>query len=293
MAQSRALFIEQGTNEVYEAIREEINDRCGEARAFVGRLWGRVGQFLDSDFPSKLCRQFHQHFWELYIATTLYDSGLRLEKRGRVKGPDILLQNANQRTWVEAIAVAPGDGADAVTEATPGEVRDVPDDQIKLRLTNALGEKFRKYQHYVSKSVVSNSDPFIITVNAAMVPSAHKERELPRIVRTLFLIGHEVLRIDKETMGLVGSTYEYQGQVLKRSGTGIPTTAFQDPRYEGISAVIYSCSDVFNHPDVLGSDFVTVYNPLARNPLPRNFFQRGSVFWVDWHLRNHRWSTLD
>jgi len=293
MAQSRALFTEKGTDEVYESIRKKINGRCREARVFVDELWCRVGQFLDPDFSSKLRLQFHQHFWELYLAAALQDSGLRLEKQGHVKGPDILLQDANQRTWVEAIAVEPGNGADAVTEATPGEVHDVPDDQIKLRLTNALDEKFRKYQHYINKSFVSDSDPFIIAVNAARVPSARKERELPRIVRTLFPIGYEVLHIDKETLKLAGSNYQYQSQVLKRSGTGIPTTAFQDSRYKGISAVIYSCSDVFNYPDILGSDCVTVHNPLARNPLSRNLFQRGSVFWVDWHLRNHRWSVLN
>lgn len=288
----RTLFIEQGTDKVYEAIREEINDRCREARDFVEELWPRVGHFLDPGFSSKLGQQFHQHFWELYLAATLHDSDLRLEKQGSAKGPDILLQAANQRTWVEAIAVEPGNGADAVTEATPGDVRDVPDDQIKLRLTNALDEKFRKYQDYIRKSIVSDSDRFIIAVNAARVPSARKERELPRIVRTLFPIGHEILHIENETGRLVRSTYEYQGKVLKQSGTGISTTAFQDPRYEGISAIIYSCSDVFNRPDILGSDCVTVHNPLARNPLSRNFFQRGSVFWVDSCLRNHRWSRI-
>ena len=253
------LFTEEGTDEVYKDIRGGINDLCGKARAFVDELWRRVGQFLDPDFPSKLGRQFHKHFWELYIATALYDSGLRLETQGRAEGPDILLQNTNQRIWVEAIAVEPGDGADAVAEATLGEAREIPDDQIKLRLTHALDEKFKKYQCYVSKSTVNDSDPFIIAVNAAMVPSARKERDLPRIVRTLFPIGNEVLHIDKEIMRLVRSTYEYHGQVLKRSGTEILTTAFQDCRYEGISAVIYSCSDVFNYPDILGGDCVTVY----------------------------------
>jgi hypothetical protein len=114
MAQSLDLFIEEGTDEVYEGIRRKTNDQCSEAQAFVNELWRKAGQFLDPDFPLKLARQFHQHFWELYLATAFHDSGLRLEQQGCVEGPDILQQDSNQRTWIEAIAIEPGHGTDGL-----------------------------------------------------------------------------------------------------------------------------------------------------------------------------------
>ena len=48
------LFAKTGSDEIYNAIREEINPRCKRAKVFIESLWRKVNPFLDSDFSSKL-----------------------------------------------------------------------------------------------------------------------------------------------------------------------------------------------------------------------------------------------
>ncbi|HZF12201.1 MAG TPA: hypothetical protein VFE33_25725 [Thermoanaerobaculia bacterium] len=288
------MFEVAGTDEVYESVRMEINSQCREAKSFLQSLWTRAEAYLDSDLSLKITRDFHQRFWELYLASALLDAGLPLlpRKSERVMaGPDICISiGPERRIWVEAVAVSPGTGPDAVQEATPGVAQDVPDDPIKLRLLNAFDEKYRKHSAYLKKGVVCPSDPYVIAINAAMVPSAMLEREVPRIVRSLLPFGHSVIHLDRESLKAVGSGHRYQGTVTKLSGAEIPTDAFLNSTFGSVSAVLYSWVDAFNHPDELGADLLLLHNPLALNSLDLGFLRRGHEFWVEWSLRGKTWN---
>lgn len=275
------LFVKTGTDEIYNAIRKEINHRCKEAKAFIENLWEKVNPFLDSDFSSKLPLELHQRFWELYMAASVLESDLHLVPRdsSRNTGPDICIKaEHNKRIWIEAVTASAGIGADAVQETESGTAHDVPDDQIKLRLLNSFDEKHRKYIQYLRNNSVALGEAYIIALNAALIPSAHLEREIPRIVRALLPFGHQTLHFDSNSLKIVDSTYEYKEAVKKLSGTEIPTTSFLNPDYSGISAVIYSSNvDVFNYPSTLGSSLLLFHNPLAANPLPLGFLRRGGI----------------
>jgi type I restriction enzyme S subunit len=295
MNQNKKIFTQESGDNLYMDIRSGTDELCCDAviscknaKEFVIKLWQDSGIFLDPKFPSKLAEQFHQHFWELYLAATLHDvsgdAGIVLVEQNKEEGPDILLRKNNQGIWVEAIAVTAGKGKDAV----PDQAGPVPDEQIRLRLTSAFKEKFEKYQKYITNGIVSDNDQFIIAINAAIVPSARLERELPFIVRCLLPFGHELLEINQQTLKEVNRTHAYQGEINKKSGTKIPVTIFQQEKYGGISAVIYSCSDVSYNNVILGDDIVVVHNPLARNPLPHDFIKRGSEFFVNCQLQLER-----
>ncbi len=71
---------------------------------------------------------------------------------------------------VEAIAVTPGVGVDAVEEPEPGKARSVPHDAIKLRLTSGLAEKRWKFENYCLDGLVRSGDPRVVAINAALVP---------------------------------------------------------------------------------------------------------------------------
>ncbi|MBE9099698.1 hypothetical protein [Vacuolonema iberomarrocanum] len=176
---------------------------------------------------------------------------------------------------MEAVTASSGQGNDAVQEAEPGVARDVPDDQIKLRLLNAFAEKSKKYNKYIEKDWVSTKEPYIIAINAAQIPSASAEHKIPRIVRALLPFGHEVLHLDTETLELVDTSYKYQGVVNKASGTEIETTSFLNTKYSGISAIIYSCADVFNHPVAISKSLLLFHNPSASNPIPLGLLGKG------------------
>jgi len=292
MPETLDIFQTDGVDEVYCAIKDEINPRCQEAKVFVSQLWQAVHNYLDPDLPVKLPNQFHQHFWEIYLAASLLEIGLNLEHSNSSDGPDICIKSCSDSSvWVEAVTALAGEGVDAVQKAEFGVVRDVPDDQIKLRLLNAFDKKSKKYDVYKQKNWVDSKDPYIIAINAALVPSASLEREIPRIVRSLLPFGHSVLHLDKETLNVVDTSYEYQGKIVKASGKGPETTSFLNPQFSGISAVIYSCADAFNYPTEISKSLLLLHNPLAVNPVPLGFLKKGYEYWIeDQYLRNKNWN---
>jgi hypothetical protein len=282
-----SIFDATGKDEVYCAIKNEINSHYQEAKIFVEKLWEKAHEYLDSDILEELPVQFHQRFWEIYLAASLLEAGLDLQPSISRDGPDICINGGDgSKVWVEAVTTSSGQGSDAVQEADPNTVETVPDDPIKLRLLNAFSAKSEKYCVYRTKNWVSSEEPYIIAINAAQVPSATLERDIPRIVKSLLSIGFPVLHLNGKTLEVSGSSYEYQGEVVKVSGTKLETNFFLNSKYSGISAVIYSCTDVLNHPAEIGGELLLIHNPLARNPLPLGFLKKGREYWVDLHCKN-------
>jgi hypothetical protein len=256
-------------DEIYRILANSDWQPARSAREFIENTWPRVAPFLDDDFPQKAAREFNAHFWEMYLAVALLDAECDLvtrEERGsNEEGPDFLLRTG---VAIEAVAKKPGTGDDAVQQLIDGTAQSVPDDRIKLRILNAIDDKRRKLARYVEKGTHSAATPFVVAVNAASVPSARLEHDLPRIVRALFPFGHLQVRINPQSMEITSSSYQRQDGVAKASGTLIRTDTFLAPDGPvGISAVLSSCTDSVNRPNVAGGDFVVVDNPHARAPI--------------------------
>jgi len=289
------IFEADGTDEFFNALKNEGRPWCIEAKVFTQNLLEKTHIYLDSDLINELRTQFHQRFWEMYLVAALLEAEKELEK-GRSEGPDICIKFPDlPRIWVEAIAPIAGIGGDAVQEAPPKVVRSVPDEQIKLRLLHAFDEKFKKFREYKKKNLVCDAEPCIIAINAAQVPSARLDNDdVPRIVGSLLPFGNPVITLHRDTLEIIDSSYAYQEHVVKKSGTQIPTTSFLNPEYADISAVIYSNADVLNFPEELSCGLLLFHNPLARNPLPLGFLKRGYEYWVDDddELKNKNWNTV-
>lgn len=259
-----------GRDEEYRTLATSDWPPAADARAFVQDIWPRVAPYLDSEFASKAARNFHPHFWELYLVASLQAAGLQLipraQRKGSDEGPDVLLTTGGA---IEAVIAMPGVGPDAVTEGALGIARSVPDPEIRLRLLNAIDEKRRKLQRYHESKVHPPDAPFVVAVNAARVPSARLELPLPRIVRALFGIGHLEVRVALESLEILGASHGRE-EAIKKRGTGadVRTDGFLSPGpLTGVSAVLYSCTDSVNRPTCLGGDFVVVHNPHATVPL--------------------------
>jgi len=292
MKKSHSIFQVTGKDKTYCDIKNEINPRCKEAKIFVESLWKEANSYLDPDLVDKIKNDFHSHFWELYLAKSLLDIGLNLKPSNSSDGPDICIKDSNDlHIWVEAVTALSGNGIDAVKRSEVGVVRDVPDDQIKLRLINALNEKKKKYDGYRNKNWINVKDRYIVAINAALVPSARLETEIPRIIRALLPFGHQVLSFNKETANIVDISYNSQETVVKASGKGVETTSFLNPQFSGISAVIYSCADVLNYPTEISKSLLIFHNPLAENPLPLGFLKNGYEYWVeDQYPKSKNWN---
>jgi hypothetical protein len=265
----------------YRVLQSADNPRTLDARTFVETLWRKTEPYLDAHVRSRAARQFHQAFWEIYLCAALLDLRLPVTprdfRRRRDQGPDLQLGDVD--AWCEAIAVTAGDGPDAVEEAVSGQIRAVPHDAIKLRLTAALNEKKRKFEGYATSGFVSDAEPCIVAINAALVPSSTVELDVPRIVASVFGFGWPTVVLDEATGTIRPSSYTHQPEVAKANDARVSSAIFLTQECSAVSAVLCSCADHLNRPATLGADFILVHNPNATTPLRRSFIPRGREYW--------------
>ena len=202
----------------FQAIAGPPSPKAQKARALVNKLWKRTKDYLDSDLSYKARDDFLPRFWEMYLTAVLLDQGhpvVRRDKRRSrpEKSPDVQIGHVD--AWFEAIAETSGMGPDRVPDYEFGRAGRVPDEAVKLRLTNAIQTKFEKYDKYLSKGIVNKLEPFVIAINMARVPFIFQEKTVPRIVSVLFGIGDEVVHIDRGTRQIVGYSFDRQDCITK------------------------------------------------------------------------------
>jgi hypothetical protein len=275
----------------YAILRSDDLPIIASARSFVESMWQECGAFLDPDLPTRAARGFLPVFWELYVAYTLHSRGIELVPRARRsparQGPDLLASSG--RIWIEATLPTSGKGVDAVPDP-PGEgfAWRIPDDQMKLRLRNAIEEKHNRFKEYEARGWVHPADPAVIAIGGAGLTLRHGELTIPRIVRSVLPIGHEQVHLSTESFEVTGHSFEYRATVAKVSGEPIRTDVFLDPAYSRISAILYSGADEINRPPMPGADFTIVRNPLASAPLPPGWLPFVWEYWVEGDLLHRR-----
>ena len=192
--------------------------KAQEARALVNKLWQRTKDYLDSNLWYKARDDFLPRFWEMYLTAVLLDQGHPVVPRDKRRtrpeeSPDVQIGHVD--AWFEATAKTSGMGLDAVPDYELGRAGRVPDEAVKLRLTAAIDDKFRKYNDYISKGIVKPSEPFVIAINMARVRFIFQEKTVPRILSVLFGIGDEVVHIDRGTRQIVGYSFDRQDCITK------------------------------------------------------------------------------
>lgn len=253
-------------------------------REWLETLWEKYEPYADKNFIDEFKKQFTQRAWELHLGSTLLNRGYILESK-TPSGPDFKISHKDINIWIEAIAVKKGYGKDKVPDLeAEGEivVIDVPEKEMMMRLTSALKEKYRKYLQYLENGQIKETDPFVIAIDRSDLK--HLDAQIPLILKCLFAIGYQVLFIKngKPKPKIEGSTWSSRDKINKANGSEIPLLFFRDATYKGISAVIYCVYDILNSPkdpSHMGNNFVLVYNPFAKNPLPDNFFEFGET-WI-------------
>ncbi|MBW4451354.1 MAG: hypothetical protein KME55_01055 [Nostoc indistinguendum CM1-VF10] len=261
----------------YNVIRDE--PIFSQDKAFIEEMWSEYKPYADRHFLLESRKNFKQRIWEMYLTCSLIAKGFSITSDD--KGPDIRILKEGVAIWIEAVAPKAGKKNDAVTKLQDRTTRRVPDDPIKLRYRSAIEEKYnKKYKKYLLDKIIQPNDCYIIAINGSAIPSARREIEIPKIIRSVLPFGNETLRINEEYK-VVDRYYQYQDQVSKVSGSSVSTDIFLNNQYDGISAVLYSCVDVLNRPQEFGDDFVLLHNPLAKNKLERGFIKLGREYWVE------------
>ncbi len=256
------------------------------AKAWMEGMWAQYEPYADAHFLKEFKRHFTQRSWELYLGATLLNRGFKLGAHKNA-GADFDVQNekGERITWIEAIAVRPGDGADRVPDLTYEVVTSVPVDEMLLRVAAALDTKHKKYLSDVKSGFVASNEPYVIALDRSEL--GHVEIPPSLILKALFGIGHLTLSFPVPVPGEAPRSEEpkrFWGalpNVSKKSGNAVSMQFFENPEHTGISAVIYSVPHVISSPRVpeeMGEHFYVVHNPQAANPLPSEALPFGEEY---------------
>ena len=270
-------------------------------------MWAKCWPYVDPRLPANAINDFFPAFWELDLANSMLENGVALVEKTVSKGPDLVCRST-PNVYVEAIVTTPGDPThpDSVPSIFNEVTWDVPHDQFILRLRNAIEVKTEKRNEYLKKGILGETDPYVIAINSAPIDSSRLEMSLPDILRAVLPFGDEYVTIDVPSGNSVGGGFHHRPEILKtkrlpddptrtspdhppESATRLPpekspvsTTVFQDPKYDGVSAVLFSCCDEVNRPNVPGAELTLIRNPRAtKSPIPENFFCFGREYVVN------------
>ena len=95
---------------LWQAIKEAVTPQHASLRDKLQALWETYKQYADKNFREEFARRTHQRFWEMYLASRLLNQGKTLMPKDdrALSGPDILIEGAGHRIWIEAVAPTSG-----------------------------------------------------------------------------------------------------------------------------------------------------------------------------------------
>jgi type I restriction enzyme S subunit len=253
-------------------------------REYVERICRRYIDLglADPNFEQNLCCGSDARYWqrlsEALIAHELLEVGLNL--RQSRDGPDLLIERAGRKIWVEVICPEPIGVPFEWLETQPSNlVVSFPHESILLRWTAAIKEKAEKllgnpaenYAGYIAKGIVASDDQYVIAVNGrrlrGVFPALMGISQFPFAVEAVFAVGPYQINIDRETLQSTSAGHQHRPIVLKPSGSPVPAYTFLDPAFRPISAIwatdIDECSILGN-----SKPMAVVHNPDSSNALP-------------------------
>jgi len=256
--------------------------RNTEWRAFCELLWKRYEPYADRHFLDEIRIQFHQRFWEMYLAVTFLERDYELH-RHKDGGPEFGIDIGDRRYWLDAIAPNPGEGPDAVPQLEYDRpvASTVPQEQIILRLMSALAAKRAKWKKDLDGSLVSERDGFIVAINDRAIRWAWLGAEMPYIVKGLYGFGNLAVSLDRRTLEVVDTKHLHRPTIAKASGSGVSSQPFAARECPEVSAILYSNVDAANFPGVLGADFMMLHNLEPNVPLSFGALRFYREYWID------------
>ena len=160
----------QDSDPTWQKLKTSDHLKVCKIRQMLECLWHTYQPYADSNFRQEFAKHPHQRSWEMLLCCRLLDSEKKIiAKKDRLsQGPDILVEEADQKIWIEA--VTPTAGQPGKPDTVPGlqadgEVHAVPDDSLLLRFVQAMEEKKGKFRSYLDDRIVDPNDLCIIAVN--------------------------------------------------------------------------------------------------------------------------------
>ena len=154
-------------DETYRIIRDE--ERLKDYKSYLESLWQTYCLYSDKDFPIELAHDFDARFWEMYLTCTLISKSFPVvPKKGISESPDIVIDDSTRRIFIEAVTCDEGapTNPDRVPERPVYNINTIrtakastfPENEILLRYTGKILDKYKGYITYLEKGIVSASD---------------------------------------------------------------------------------------------------------------------------------------
>jgi hypothetical protein len=268
----------------YCNLRRAASPEAATGHVFSQQLWEQYHPYADDHFLIEVRRDFHARFWEMYLTCALlrHSSKHGYSVSCRKPGPDILIEHQGRRIWIEAVTATDGEPGkpDSISAPVLGEANTVPDEKIILRYRNAIDEKHRKLEGYITNNIVSRDDSYVVAVNGYALSYSWADAEMPRILKAVFPLGALQFIFDRETGKLTGSSHQFRPNIYKKSGSEVSTEVFVNEPCAGISAVMHSSAYACMTKQPLGSDFLLIHNPIAIAPVPRGLLVSPREYWA-------------
>jgi hypothetical protein len=285
-------------DQVYTALRDY--DDFLDARNRVEGLWRYFEPYADPHFRTEIAVDFQARYWEMYLGCLALRAGLRVMPT-KGKGPDLRVTlPGGVNVFIEATAPGPGTGQNRVSEPTLIKVGDpnasfepIPVEQILLRITSGVEEKFRAYDRYLRNQTLQPDAPYVVAVNPGGMTFGRGEYDPPLIIQALFAVGNLMVSFDRDNPEQDDTSYSIRHQISKHGGASVRTNLFLDPEYRGLSAVIFSDASPLSLPRPEGRELKLVHNPYAQNPIDRGLFKVGYEYWVEGtRIHSTNWKEL-
>ncbi len=260
------------------------NETAAAWRASLDAMWPNFCDLADENYVSQFCSDPCARAWEMQLGFALRCKGLNLSSpKPRKGGPDFLVQDASGKIWVEAVVATSGDRSnlDRIVPFEVNCVSDVPNDGYVLRIASVLDRKRRQIETYRDEGLIAAHDRCVIAVCAA-IGSSHFVSAM-HAVRAVYPVGYPNVTLDRETMKIVGRGHSYQGELMRQGSdrTPIPTTAFLDQTWSGISGVLFwEQPYVHDLPDV-GLKYSLIHNYVANNIIEKGWWKSGYEYWYE------------
>lgn len=245
----------------YYVVSGSIPDR----RELFENLYKIYKDHADTHFLQNIKHQFHERTWEMYVGCSLLSKGIDFVSND--EGPDFLIENHDKKIWIECVTCKEGNGNDKVPPFLYGSFQSVPENEMCMRIANAIQKKYSDYSKKFLNKIVSPEDIYIIAVNSGALP--FPDGAIPLILRCLFAVGHMTITFPRDG----SESVHYWSQIRslkKKNGSEVPMDFFLNKEHVGISGALYCGNNVLNHAYPIGSDILGINNPIANQPFPLN-----------------------
>lgn len=262
------------------ADRSYINTRAvphegaARARANCDELWRDFEPYAGEHFLAEFPYQFHQRWFEMYLAVTLLRAGLEIRCPNEGT-PDVWVRLRDGRAmWIEATAPTGGDESNpdhvahspAAKDGPPVAYR-VPTERIIMRVCGALRTKATQLEGYRDSGVIAAGELALAAINVSLIPHGFFDAERYGLAAT-YGVGPQYVVLDAHTGKKVDAGFQHAPELLRSSGSTVDAAPFLHQGFAHVAGALISQTDAANCPSPFGLDLMLLPNPHAAPPYP-------------------------